>query len=59
VDVVSGGAEPVAEGGHLALAEPAHPGVVEHLADAVGLGDAVQVGVVPGENRWAAGYAGE
>ena len=59
VGVVSGGAEPVAQGGHLTLAQPAQPRVVEALADAVGLGDSVQVGVVAGEDRRATGYAGE
>ncbi len=59
VGVVSRRAEPVAQRGHLAPAEPPHAGVVIGLADAVGLGDAVQVGVVPGEDRRAAGHAGQ
>ena len=59
VGVVAGGAEPVAEGGHLAAAQPAHPRIVEALADAVGLGDAVQVGVLAGEDRRAARHAGQ
>ena len=50
VGVVSRRAEPVAQGGHLAAPQPAHPGVVIGLADAVGLGDTVQVRVLAGED---------
>jgi len=59
VGVVARRAEPVAQRRHLALAEPAHAGVLGGLADAVGLGDPVQVGVVPGEDGRAAGDAGQ
>ena len=59
VGVVSRGAEPVAQRRHLTLAQPAHARVVGHLAEAVGLGDAMQVGVMPGENGWATGRAGQ
>ena len=59
VGVVTRGAKPVAQRRHLTLAQPAHAGVVGHLAQAIGLGDAMQVGVVPGENGWATGCAGQ
>ena len=59
VGVVARGAEPVAHGGHLAGPQPAHARIVGHLAEAIGLGDAVQIRVVPGENRWATGRAGQ
>ena len=59
VGVVAAGPEPVAERRHLALAQPAHAGVVGHLAEPVGLGDAVDVGVLAGEQRRPAGHAGE
>ena len=57
--VVAGAPEPVAERRHLAGAEPAHGRVVGVLAEAVGLGDAVHVGVLAGEQRRPAGDAGE
>ncbi len=59
VRVVAGGTEPVAERGHLALGQPAQPRVVGHLAEPVGLGDAVDVRVVAGEHRRPARHAGE
>ncbi len=59
VGVVARGAKPVAHGRHLAGPQPAHARIVGHLAQAVGLRDAVQVRIVPGENRWATGRAGQ
>ncbi len=59
VGVVARGAEPVAERGHLALTEPAHARIVGHLAEAVGLGHAVDLGVLPGEERRATRHARE
>ncbi len=57
--VVPAQPEPVAERRYLAGPEPAHPRVVGHLPQAVGLGDAVDVGVLAGEQRGPAGDAGE
>ena len=59
VGVVPGGAEPVAEGRHLAGPKPAHAGVVGHLAETVGLGDTVHVGVLAREQCRPAGHAGQ
>ncbi len=59
VRVVAGGAEPVAERRHLALGQPAQPRVVVQLAEPVGLGHAVQVGVLAGEQRRPARHAGQ
>ena len=59
VGVVAAGTEPVPERRHLARAEPTHPGVVVHLAEAVGLGHPVDVRVLPGEERRTARHAGE
>ena len=57
MSVVTRRAEPVSQRRHLTRAQPAHPGVVVHLADSVGLGHSVQVGVVSGEDRRPARHA--
>ena len=59
VRVVARSTEPVAERRHFALGQPAEPRVVSHLAEPVGLRDAVDIGVLAGEDRWTTGHAGQ
>ena len=59
VRVVAAGPEPVAQRGHLARPQPAHPAVVGHLAEAIRLGNAVHIGVLAGEQRGPARHAGQ
>ena len=51
VRAVAGRAEPVAHRGHRARVEPRHQRVARLLGQAVGVGDAVQRRVLPGEQR--------
>ena len=54
--VVPAGTEPVTERRHLVRAKPAHTGVVVHLAQTVGLGDPVDIGILAGEQGRATGH---
>ena len=49
----------MAECRHLAGSQPSHPRIVFHLAEPVCLGDAMDVGVLAGEQGRSAGNAGE
>ncbi len=57
--VVTGGPKPVTQRGHLAFSQPTQAGVVGRLAQPVGLGHPVHVGVLPGEQCRTAGHASE
>jgi len=59
VRVVARGSEPVTKRRDLALAKPSHARVVVALAEAICLGDSVDLGIVAGEDRRPARHTRE